>query len=458
MASAFSNGFKFGTDIADDADRSKRAREELDLKKERARRENALLDEQITGARRQTRINQQLDDDAAGIRTTINGGFVPGDNGASDDSAAMYGVPAGSTVAAPMDPSNLDQVAGLNRRIMGSAALKGDYNTVLQLQQRNKDLAEQQVFNNAVKQFSMNPDSFTEYARWVNKTNPLITAAPAVDPKTGQLTGYNIMTVGPAGDATHKFISPAQAAQLAGATALMQHNPTKALEIIGSVDTGLAQTIGNLNAAQEKVNTTNNNATHFANTDQTNRITAEAHMRTAKAAEARAAQEKKSPADQAQEKIEMYAGILKQQDPNLSDENARKKAADIILRDPNAKENDAGLAEAGIVKIQGKYFKQGKGGKLEAVQLPGQDATTEALRKLAAGGKDPFAKPEPKKAPAAAPAAGGPGISVRPPMTFDNSRPDPNYPGGRPQFNWSLPSAAPVQGVDPEVYKRNRPY
>lgn len=421
--SAFSEGMRLGSSSVESAFRYKNDQEDREMRRQKAERDNALLDQQIAEGQRQQRLNAQIDEGNAGIRSFINNGSMTSNgSGFSDDSArlfydqggasavdsaASYGnaeaarlgverpYTTGATAGRPYDPSNLDDQAGLNRRLMAQAALKGDHQTMLALQDKNKELAETKVFNEAVQQFSTNPDSFNEYTRWVNKNNPMITTSPAKDPRTGQLTGYNIMTVGPAGDATYKFISPAQAAQLAGATALMRVNPTKALTMIAQVDQNLAASIAAQSTAQEKVATTNNQATHFGNEDkvglenaQSNRITANAHATMAGAAVARANKENQPKSKQIQEEVDAYAGILMKQDPTLKPEDAQRKAYDLVLKNPNAKENpDVGLAEAGLFRLRGsdKVYRLGKGGKPEVVEMPGESKLDRALKDFQGG-------------------------------------------------------------------------
>lgn len=426
---AFQEGFQIGTGMAQNARKAKLDADEFELRKQQAARSMELQDQQITSGQRQLRLNSQLDDENAGIRSFVNNGSMTGNrSGFSDDSARMLydqGGPGAVDNAAShanvenarmglaptnttggvdsrgYDPSNLDDQAGLNKRLMSVAALKGDSQGLLQLQDKNKELAETKVFNDAIKQFSVNPDSFTEYTRWLNQNNPMITAAPAKDPRTGQLTGYNIMTVGPAGDATHKFISPSQAAQLAGATALMRVNPTKALSLIAQVDQGLAASVAAQNAANEKVGTSNNQAVHFGNEDkvglenaQSNRITAGAHATMAGAAVARANRENMPKSKQIQEEVDAYAGILMKRDPSMKPEDAQKQAYDLVLKNPNVKDQpDVGLPEAGIFRKGGQYYKLGKGGQPEEVKFPGGSKLDQALKAFEENGGKPGGKP-----------------------------------------------------------------
>jgi hypothetical protein len=389
MARGFADGFQSGFGMMSSLDRKKRDDEEFELRKKRAEKEFELTDQQIEAGRHQARVNSQVDEETAGIRSYMKG--EANDNSSDRVEAQRLGVQKPDyqgTPAFKFDPSNLEHQAGLNQRMSNVAAIKGDFTALQSLQQRNAELGDMQAFNKAVQEFSTTGgQSMAEYTRWVNKTNPMVSAAPAIDPRSGQLTGYNIMTVTPSGDAVYKFISPQQAATLAGATALMERNPTKALQLIGTVDQALAGSIQQMNTTTKDVTTTGNTATHFGNQDATSRMNAESQRITANATASRANQEKKTPSQQADEKIQMYAGILMRQDPNLTKEQADKKAADIILRDPNAKEQDVGLSEAGIFRKGGKYFTMGKGGKPEEVKFPGESKLDKALEAYAKGGK-----------------------------------------------------------------------
>lgn len=99
----------------------------------------------------------------------------------------------------------------------------------------------------------------------------------------------------------------------------------------------------------------------------------------------------KGRTETSQEKIKNVATIFAAADgrdtPSPED---MKKAAQAIIKDPEAKPDDAGLANLGITRVGNKYFTLGKDGKsLVEVKLPGQSATDKAL---GAGGGDPFAK------------------------------------------------------------------
>jgi hypothetical protein len=413
MAGGFADGFQAGFGMVNRAKESKRQDEELRLRRESHDKEMQLRDQQLAAIERSARLNREIDTENAGIRSYINNGTMTGnDSGFSRESAQMMFDQGGSRAVsdaasygnqearrlgleAPYktdgvtsrayDPTNLGDQAGLNRRMMGAAALKGDYTALGSLQDKNRELADVQVFNQGVQQFSTNPDSFTEYTRWVNKTNPLVSAAPAKDPRTGQLTGYNIMTVTPSGDATHKFISPQQAATLAGATALMQTNPTKALQLIGTVDQSLAASIMQLNTATEKTTNTGNTATHYANQDETSRMNAGSQRIMANAASSRAGRENQTAGQKMNEQVEALVEQYSKAYPDKPKEELRRLALQAVTKDPDRKDvPDAGIAEAGLVRIKDKYYKQGKKG-LEQVQLPGESKLDKALEAYANG-------------------------------------------------------------------------
>lgn len=395
---AFQAGFRMGQDAYQFARESKRRDEEDKRKKEQHELNQQLLGLQLAQGQRTNRLNAEIDEETAGLRSYLRGD-PPVTGSMPIDSSVL---PPDAPSAPPQQPRQMgdEDQAGLNRRVMGLAALKGDYNTVTSLNDRNRELNEQRVFNEAVRTFSVNPDSFTEYTRWVNKTSPMISAAPAKDPRTGQVTGYNIMTVTPSGDAAYKFLTPQQAATLAGATALMRVNPVKALQLIGSVDTALAGAIQASNTATKDTITTSNTATHSANQDATSRMNAESNRMQAGAAarnaDANSKRTNQTEAQKLQEKVDAYSGILMRQNPKLTKAEADKQAAGILLRDPNAKETDVGLAEAGIFRVKNKYFRMGRDGEPEEVRFDGGNATLDALRALQESGQDPFAQ-KPKK-------------------------------------------------------------
>lgn len=314
---AFQDGMRMGQNAWQDAQRMAIAEEEARMRQEAHRRAMEESDLRLGEARRVAGIQRRVDDETQGIATMMRDGTMTANrSGMSDASAQMlYGQGgqaavdetasygnvenvrmglrptfatsepgAGTVNFRAYDPANAGDRGSLEGRLGVIAALRGDIEGIRKSQDARRAIREDQVFGEAVKSFRSDPNSMADYMKWVNKTNPLITVAPQMDGK--KVTGYNLMTVSPSGDATHKFLSPAQAAQLAGATALMDVNPTRALEIIGKVDQTLAATIGALNGATNMANTANNAATHNANTDTTNRMNAQAHMASAGASQA----------------------------------------------------------------------------------------------------------------------------------------------------------------------------
>lgn len=99
----------------------------------------------------------------------------------------------------------------------------------------------------------------------------------------------------------------------------------------------------------------------------------------------------KGKTETSQDKIKNIAQIYAAADGrDVASPEDMKKAAQAIIKDPEAKPDDAGLANLGITRVGNKYFTLGKDGKsLVEVKLPGQSATDKAL---SAGGGDPFAK------------------------------------------------------------------
>ena len=84
---------------------------------------------------------------------------------------------------------------------------------------------------------------------------------------------------------------------------------------------------------------------------------------------------KQTAAEKAQDLIDTYVPIIKAANPGMSDEQARMQAAQVALRDPNAKTSpDVGLSEQGLFRLKdqpGKLFRRDKKGEPEEVMLPG---------------------------------------------------------------------------------------
>lgn len=100
----------------------------------------------------------------------------------------------------------------------------------------------------------------------------------------------------------------------------------------------------------------------------------------------------KGKTENSQDKIKNVATIFAAAEgrdvPNADD---MKKAAQAIIKDPEAKPDDAGLAAAGIFRYGGKlYTLDPRTGKPKEVTMPGMSATDKAL---SAGGGDPYARP-----------------------------------------------------------------
>lgn len=102
--------------------------------------------------------------------------------------------------------------------------------------------------------------------RWLNKNHPRLTAKPMLDSK-GKPNGYRITDVSHDGEATDFNISPADAKKLAGALAIMERNPTRALTIIDGIDKNLAAIVAAENGLIDKSVTSGNAAQHYANSD-----------------------------------------------------------------------------------------------------------------------------------------------------------------------------------------------
>lgn len=394
---------RLGADMYGEAERDKRAREELGMKKEKHGIEMEEGRLRVDASRRTAQREQAVDDEIAGLRSFVRGGFQPGDNGPMDESAAGYGVPSGSSVAPPADLGSPAGEAGLNTRMMGLAATKGDLATLQTLQTHQKALRINHLMGQGVQEYFANPQAAgTGFMQFVNTRHPLITIEPPQPGKDGR-RGYPVVTINPAtGMATRDFLPEDQAAMVfAAATKLMPVDPMAAMEVIGKVNQNIAASIQAANQQRMEATKTNSQNTHYANTDETNaenaksnRITANAHMVSANAAASRASRENQSAGDKMDEQVNALMKQYMKANPQMSEQEARQRALDAVTKDPNRREDpDVGLPEAGIFKKGGKYFKLGKNGKPEEVQFPGESALDKALQNyLANGGKAP-AKP-----------------------------------------------------------------
>lgn len=84
---------------------------------------------------------------------------------------------------------------------------------------------------------------------------------------------------------------------------------------------------------------------------------------------------------------EIFAAAEGRAEPNADD---MKRAAQAIIKDPDAKPDTEGLANLGLTKIRDKYYTLNDKKQIVEVKLPGMSATDKAL---SAGGGDPFARP-----------------------------------------------------------------
>ncbi len=312
--SSFDRGMKLGSDAWDSA-------RELEIRQRAADQQFRLGQQTIDANDRTARINRSLDDEREGINSYMKNGAMTGNTtGMADGQARAFADAGGqgyvdtvarlnnddadmvsggqgmryktsepgapTTTFRPYDASSTTDREAIEQRIGRIAALTGDMTALRASQDNIRTIREEGTFNDAVKKFKDDPESAGDYMRWLNKNNPAITIAPQYsgEGKNRKLTGYNTTVVGPAGDATHTMISPDQGAILAGATALMNTNPTKALAMIGTVNKDLAAVVQGQNALVQQSVTGNNSATHYFNTDANGRISANAAAASAGAA------------------------------------------------------------------------------------------------------------------------------------------------------------------------------
>lgn len=93
----------------------------------------------------------------------------------------------------------------------------------------------------------------------------------------------------------------------------------------------------------------------------------------ASAGAAGAAAKKQTPLEKAKELVDYYTPLIMQANPGMSEATARQHAAQVALRDPNAKTPDVGIAEQGLFRLRdqpGKLFRLGKSGEPEEVLMP----------------------------------------------------------------------------------------
>jgi hypothetical protein len=95
-----------------------------------------------------------------------------------------------------------------------------------------------------------------------------------------------------------------------------------------------------------------------------------------------------------EEQIDAYATAIMAANPGMSSADARLHAARVVTRDPTAKPpTDVGLAEAGMLRINGKLYERDKNGALVEVMLPEDEAKLAEAIAARLGAK----KAEPKK-------------------------------------------------------------
>lgn len=458
-----------GLTVAQEAEKEKRAQEE-----HKQRMEEGGL--RITEARRNAQKNQQIDAAQDDLNTYIQGGVQLGASGTPEDGDYTSAGHEASRVEA-YNATSPDGQAGLMRRQMGIASLKGDMGAVSQLQERQAALALQQEIGRGIQEWYAMPQEMKNQmlASGINGNvnmpgNKYLAVQTSPTPGPDGRAGYPVLTIDPTtGAGRQQFIREDQAAQIFSAMKMMQNPMTAqgALQIIGAVNKDIAAALHAHNQEQlEYFKAQDSAAFHRGQNEigrsnaESNRIQANAAATNAQANSTRASRENQTAGQKMEEQVNALVKQYEQAYPGKTPAEYRQLALQAVTKDPDRKETpDAGLPEAGIVRIQGKYYRQGKGNKLEPVQLPGQSGSAvQALKDMAAQGQDPFAAKPTKDKASAGEKTPSAGIRVKPPITADTSSRDPNYPGGRLQFNLPFDPAQNVPNVNPDVYKRNRPY
>lgn len=141
-----------------------------------------------------------------------------------------------------------ERTAGLQR----IAAAKQDLGSLNTLEDKRNQQEEDEIFAAGVKK-GFDP----ELAVWLNQNNNSVTLG---DPDQNGVAKLSVVKAD--GKGYFRELSKAHQAKLSGAVALMERNPTRALELIAQVDKTLAETVAAQNDLTTKVLTTNNDATY----------------------------------------------------------------------------------------------------------------------------------------------------------------------------------------------------
>lgn len=150
----------------------------------------------------------------------------------------------------------------LAQRGLRVAAARGDVNQVMAAKQAMNTAEEDEIFAKA--------DITPENIAWLNANNSKLGIVPLKD-KRGNVTNYRITDYANAGDPRDFNLSKADSKKLAGAVALMERNPSRALEIISGIDKQLAETVARENGITTSIVQTGNQAARYLSAEEQDR-------------------------------------------------------------------------------------------------------------------------------------------------------------------------------------------
>lgn len=268
MSNSFTAGMQMGMTAA-------RARQDRDRQKVLDARAEEKWGYEKSALDRAQKLTGE-EDEAFRSYQALQGGIVDGSK--ADFSQPTPGSDAGPVNApAPVtgmklptrEASSLDRNMALQR----IAAARRDMGALNSLQASEGDLRDTDLFNSAVKKFRDDPASAQESLRWVNKNGAMpfaITDHYTGEGKARKKSGYQVLAINGEGDAKPIVLSQEQMARAAGAAALLDRNPAKALDILGKINGDLASSLAATNEQYAKVLNTNNAVTKNAKGDAIN--------------------------------------------------------------------------------------------------------------------------------------------------------------------------------------------
>lgn len=379
---AFQSGFQMGQSAYNTGQEQQRQR----VLDDRATEEYAFKkDERARGLKL-----RDAEDTAFGRIEALNRGTI-------DGGQASFSTPEGYGSLGPVtQDQQFNPAAGLtprratdteyNNAFQQLAMAKRDVSALAGLRKEGKSIEYDDAYVAAGKKW----DGFTDTER-----AELITKASYDQgirgfgnwvPGTGKTAGY-MNYLPPSGDPVK--LSAKDAKQVFAISSLMDIDPSRArkeLEVASTSVRAVARELFDENTKGVKEN-------NDTQRDQDKSALERERIAVARLAASRSGSPaRQTQAEAMQEKMTALAQVIQQSEPGLAPEMAMRKAAGILLKDPNVKDKaDVGLEAQGLVRINGGLYRQGKGGELESVRLPGESATDRVLAQLAALGGDPFA-------------------------------------------------------------------